>query len=102
MREPQQAFVAEIEVSCSHCEGQWFRARKALLNTRGLTLYGLDWANRSADVYECAECGHLEWFAHREIADEGDDAAEDTECLSCGVTIPAGETSCRQCGWSYA
>lgn len=27
--------------------------------------------------------------------------SEDTECLSCGATIPSFQSRCRACGWSY-
>lgn len=29
------------------------------------------------------------------------EAAEPMRCLECGVKIPAGETRCSHCGWSY-
>jgi len=49
-------------VKCSHCGGDAFYTSSALLNTRGATFLGLEWANQSAEVDTCAECGHLEWF----------------------------------------
>jgi len=49
-------------VSCSHCGGELFHTSSILLNTPGLTFFGLEWANRSAEVHACAACGHLEWF----------------------------------------
>ena len=49
-------------VVCSHCGSTTFEKSDAQLNTAGLTFLGLDWANRSATVYACANCGHLEWF----------------------------------------
>lgn len=29
------------------------------------------------------------------------DASEPAECMKCQGTIPAGQTKCPQCGWSY-
>ena len=55
----------EIEghtVTCSHCGGTAFERSDAQLNTAGLTFLGLDWANRSATIFICLECGHIEWF----------------------------------------
>ena len=28
-----------------------------------MTLLDLDFLNKSADIFMCAECGHIEWFA---------------------------------------
>lgn len=39
-----------------------FDEREGKVNTTGLTLLDLDWANRSALVLVCKRCGHLEWF----------------------------------------
>lgn len=50
-------------VTCSHCGGTNFEKSSALLNSRGLTFLDLDWANASADIYLCKQCGHIEWFA---------------------------------------
>ena len=54
--------VAGSPVRCSHCGGQDFAESTAMLNTPGMTLVGLDWANRTATVLVCATCGHVEWF----------------------------------------
>ena len=48
--------------TCSHCGCQEFEEREGLVNTTGLTFLDLDWANRSATVLVCRNCGHLEWF----------------------------------------
>jgi len=34
-------------------------------------------------------------------ARESSIAAEPIQCLDCGATIPASQTSCPKCGWSY-
>lgn len=34
-------------------------------------------------------------------APELDDTSAPTECLACGEPIPAGRSTCAQCGWSY-
>jgi hypothetical protein len=31
-----------------------------------------------------------------------DDTSEETPCVACGTTIPAGARACPKCGWSYA
>ncbi len=59
--------VRAVEVSghkliCPICGGERFAERRSLLNTRGLTFLGLDWANRAAVNYICANCGYIMWF----------------------------------------
>ena len=50
------------QVVCSHCGGTEFEESSAQLNTAGLSFLNLDWANRSAAVFVCLQCGHIEWF----------------------------------------
>lgn len=54
--------IVGIQVKCSHCGAREFDESEALLNTAGLSFLDLDWANRSASVLQCKNCGHLEWF----------------------------------------
>ena len=54
--------VGSLEVRCPHCAGEEFERGHALLNTAGLTLLGLDWANREATVLICTACGYVNWF----------------------------------------
>ncbi|ERI04232.1 hypothetical protein [Atopobium sp. oral taxon 810] len=54
--------VAGKHVVCSHCGRDKFDKRTAQLNTAAATFFGLDWANVSATVLVCQNCGHLEWF----------------------------------------
>jgi hypothetical protein len=58
----QRFSVAGIVVKCAHCGGGHFDDRSALLNTPGMTLLGLDWANESATLLICTTCGHVSWF----------------------------------------
>ncbi len=58
----RQFEVAGVRVKCSHCGNVHFDEGDALLNTTGLTLLGLDWANRTANLLICTNCGHVEWF----------------------------------------
>ncbi len=100
MDAPERIFVRGRALFCSHCGEALFTKRQAQLNTAFMSLLNLEWTNRSADVFTCASCGHLDWFL--EGADESaDEAGEPTECLSCGGTIPAGAETCPKCGWSY-
>ncbi|MCB1034251.1 MAG: DNA-binding protein [Acidobacteria bacterium] len=62
---PKQVTAGGTIVKCSHCGNEEFYTSSALLNTRGATFLGLEWANQSAEVNICAECGHLEWFVRK-------------------------------------
>jgi uncharacterized protein len=59
---PATFTAAEKAVTCPHCTGQSFEEHPALLNTRGLTLFGLDWLDKGATVLVCTQCGLLQWF----------------------------------------
>ncbi len=50
------------QIVCHHCGHTRFDQATALLNTPGMTFFGLDWANRTATVLCCKQCGRIEWF----------------------------------------
>jgi len=54
--------VNGIQIKCQICENERLDKRKVQLNTTGMTLFGLDWANKNADVLTCRKCGYLHWF----------------------------------------
>ena len=62
LNDDYSAEVAGRQVTCSHCGCTEFEQSHAQLNTAGLTFLDLDWANRSATIYICKNCGHIEWF----------------------------------------
>ncbi|MDD1750519.1 MAG: hypothetical protein LUO89_11670 [Methanothrix sp.] len=49
-------------IRCPLCAHNEFDQGTALLNTPGMTFFGLDWANRTATVLCCRRCGRIEWF----------------------------------------
>jgi len=53
-------------LTCPFCGGTEFTTRKSLLNTRGATFLGFDWANRYASNYICTRCGYIQWFLHED------------------------------------
>ncbi len=52
-----------IEITCLQCKNPFFHKGKALLNTRGMTFFGLDWLDQAAVILICAECGFIHWFS---------------------------------------
>ena len=49
-------------VSCRQCGGTRFLTRKAQLNTKDMTLWGLDFFDKSAKTLRCKNCGFIYWF----------------------------------------
>ncbi|KUO63116.1 MAG: hypothetical protein APF84_11355 [Gracilibacter sp. BRH_c7a] len=54
--------AAELEVNCTHCGYDRFEQGKALLNTRGMSFFDLDWLNADATTLICIRCGYIQWF----------------------------------------
>jgi predicted RNA-binding Zn-ribbon protein involved in translation (DUF1610 family) len=57
-----QRSVDGHDLRCPVCGHDLFWKRQTLLNTPGLTLLGVEWANKQADNYVCDRCGHILWF----------------------------------------
>jgi len=49
-------------VRCPHCGSDRFHAGRVLLNTFGMTLLNLDWANKEATTLTCDRCRMIQWF----------------------------------------
>lgn len=49
-------------ITCNHCKNTYFIKGSAMLNTAGMTFFGLDWANRTAITLMCDNCGLIHWF----------------------------------------
>jgi predicted nucleic-acid-binding Zn-ribbon protein len=52
-------------ISCPHCGHAEFDEQNILLNTPGMTFFGLDWANRTATVLCCRNCGRIDWYLRK-------------------------------------
>jgi predicted nucleic-acid-binding Zn-ribbon protein len=50
------------ELACVVCGGRVFAGREVLLNTAGMTLMNLDWANKAAVAAVCLACGYVHSF----------------------------------------
>ena len=51
-----------ITISCPRCGNTKFHKSKAQLNTKEMTLWGLDFLDRSAKILHCRQCGYIRWF----------------------------------------
>jgi hypothetical protein len=69
--EPSEYSVAGRPVRCPHCGERKFAPGSALLNTRSRSAFNVDWADPSASILICAECGRIEWFANEPDAMNG-------------------------------
>ena len=56
-KEPIAVRKAGKNVSCPICGHDRFLSRDALLNTRGMTFFNLDWANKKATVHSGGRVG---------------------------------------------
>lgn len=90
--------IGGVDLACRHCGCRGFTEGPVLLNTRGMTFFGLDWLNEDARVFACRNCGCLHWFGQG----AGERARQDDEdvCLSCGAELPEGQMPCPACGWT--
>lgn len=71
-QEPGARIVADHPLRCPICEHERFWKRKTLMNTPGLTFFGVEWANRQAVNFVCERCGHVLWFLHGGPESAGD------------------------------
>lgn len=54
--------VGNRSLTCHVCGCGAFHERNSLLNTRAATFFNVDWANKDAANYICADCGYIFWF----------------------------------------
>ena len=49
-------------IGCPICNNDIYLLSRILLNTVGMTVFGLDWANKEAYAFRCRDCGNIIWF----------------------------------------
>ena len=88
------------QLTCPICDGDHFRERKTLLNSRGATFFNFDWANEDAINYICADCGYILWFADytRHQHEQGESIAKGNECPNCYSIVDSKDKECKNCG----
>jgi ribosomal protein S27AE len=64
-KEPNYYEVNGKPLSCPICSNKRFLARETLMNTPGMTIMGIEWANKAAQNYICDNCGYILWFMNK-------------------------------------
>ena len=49
-------------ILCDQCGNTRFQKSKAQLNTKDMTLWKLDFMDKSASTLRCKQCGQIFWF----------------------------------------
>ncbi len=62
---PKPVSVKGKKLKCNVCEHDQFTYRPSQLNTAGMSMLGLDWANKTAHCYVCKNCTHIHWFLEK-------------------------------------
>jgi C4-type Zn-finger protein len=63
--ESRRQTVSGKKLSCPVCNHDMFWSRETLMNTPGMTFFGLEWANKKATNYICDKCGYVFWFFNK-------------------------------------
>ena len=63
--ESKERIIKGNKLECPICHHDKFWTRETLMNTPGMTFFGLDWANKAAKNYICDSCGYVNWFLER-------------------------------------
>jgi predicted nucleic-acid-binding Zn-ribbon protein len=69
------ASIGDRKVECVFCGADQFDKREIKLNTTGMELLDLGWANSSATGLECLSCGFVHTFTSKVRMWEDDPAA---------------------------
>jgi predicted nucleic-acid-binding Zn-ribbon protein len=61
-RKPVLVTITRIPFVCQVCRAEQFYEREVKLNTTGMELFDMAWANQSATGLVCARCGYVHLF----------------------------------------
>ncbi|MCP3757225.1 hypothetical protein [Streptomyces sp. TBY4] len=67
MAKPVHAAIGDTWLRCLICQSDEFRERQVKLNSFGLELLKLAWADESATGLICWQCGYVHLFVNRDI-----------------------------------
>ena len=60
--EPETVQVKGNDLICPVCSGDHFWTRSVQMNSAVSTFFNLDWTDRSATCFICADCTYVFWF----------------------------------------
>jgi len=63
--ESKEVSIKGNKLECPICNNDKFWPKKTLMNTPGLTFFGLEWSNKAANNYICDSCGYVYWFLNK-------------------------------------
>ena len=58
MQQASQKIIKGEKLECKHCNHDKFWERETLMNTKKMTFFKLDWANKQAKNFICNNCGY--------------------------------------------
>ncbi len=61
-KDPKEIEVQGKKLFCGHCNNTFFYHKRVLLNTSLMSLFSMDWLNRSASTFTCSHCYKMHWF----------------------------------------
>lgn len=64
-KEIREYHIAGSKLVCTICNSSLFWTRETLMNTVGMSLMNLDWANKRATNFVCDKCGYVHWFLEK-------------------------------------
>ncbi|WP_042426821.1 hypothetical protein [Streptacidiphilus anmyonensis] len=67
MAKPVRAAIGDKWITCGFCGGDVFRDREVKLNSSGMELLNLGWANESATGLICWNCGYVQLFMNDDL-----------------------------------
>lgn len=65
--EPFRPIINDKELACMFCGDHYFRSRQIKLNSTGMELLDLAWANKESTGLICEACGFVHEFVDTEI-----------------------------------
>ncbi len=67
MAKPVRAAIGDVRITCGFCRGDLFREREVKLNSSGMEIMNLGWANESATGLICWNCGQVQLFINDDL-----------------------------------
>jgi len=60
--EAEQYEINNKRLKCYHCENTTFFTRQEQLHSPATTFLNMEWLDKTATCFVCADCGYIHWF----------------------------------------